>query len=181
MLVFNLARQEKGLHVQKRLRASVPNETTTLLLPSEQVRCRSKERFIISFFMISALLFLPFTALWRSLLDWKICINVKVFFFPTDLDLSFQAQHWCVGFGFLSLLWEEWPSGHLEKVELTVGISNPYKGAVCEKGSQDLPSFASRTLLWSFSDHWQLKVTFDGSVRAYERECGLFIPLVMGW
>lgn len=68
--------------------------------------------------------------------------------FPTELALSFQVQHQCVCFGFQSLLWEEWPSRHLEKVELTVGISNPYKGAVFEEGSQDFVSFASKTLIF---------------------------------
>lgn len=79
----------------------------------------------------------------------------KSLFFSTGINQSFQAQHLGVSFGCQSLLWGEWPTEPAEKVEWTVGISNPCKETGLKGGSQDLSPFASRTLLQAFSGHWQ--------------------------
>lgn len=161
VLVYELPRQEKGLQIQKRLRTSAPNKTnlsiaSTSLLPSEQVRCTSKELKTYNLlFHDLCTSFSAFHNYLKIIVGLKNMYTRKSLFFWTDLNQSFQAQHLGVSFGGQSLLWGEWPSGPAEKVESTLRTSNPYKCSGFERGSQDFLSRPSRTLLQSFSCHWQ--------------------------
>lgn len=190
MLVYDLPRQEKGLQIQKRLRTSAPNKTnlsiaSTSLLPSEQVRGTSKELKTYNLlFHDLCTSFSAFHSYLKIIVGLKNMYTCKSLFFWTDLNQSFQAQHLGVSFGGQSLLWGEWPSGPAEKVESTVRTSNPYKWSGFERGSQDLSSFL--VLLGLCFDLFHVignrkLLTSDGPVVTHERECGPFIPLIMGW